>query len=67
MKQFILFFVMMISITSTFAQTKMAACCAPVAATDQFAMLANDKKFMMSHEAPLPFVYHSDKWFRHYF
>ena len=37
----------------------MAACCAPVAATDQFAMLANDKKFMMSHDAPLPFVYHS--------
>ena len=50
---------MMMSITSTFAQKKMAACCAPVAATDQFAMLANDKKFMMSHDAPLPFVYHS--------
>lgn len=59
MKQLILLFVIMISITSTFAQTKMAACCAPVAATEQFAMLANDKKFVMSHEAPLPFIYHS--------
>ncbi len=59
MKKLILFFVLMICITSAFAQTKMAACCAPVAATEQFAMLANDKKFMMSHDAPLPFNYRS--------
>ena len=59
MKKLLLFFVMMISITSTFAQKNMAACCAPVAATEQFAMLANDKKFIMSHDAPLPFIYHS--------
>lgn len=58
MKQLSLFFVMMISITSIFAQ-KMV-CCDPVAATDQFAMLGNDKKFVMSHDAPLPFVYTSE-------
>ena len=59
MKKLVLFFVMMLSISSLFAQMKMAACCAPVTATDQFAMLAGNKKFVTSHEAPLPFIYHS--------
>ena len=59
MKKLVLFFVMMISFSSLFAQMKMAACCSPVAATDQFAMLASNKRFVMSHEAPLPFIYHS--------
>lgn len=44
--------------TSTFAQTKMV-CCLP--ATDQFAMLASDKKFIAEHDAPLPFDYVSMK------
>lgn len=60
MKKLILFCVMTMNITATFAQKNMAACCTPVAATDRFASLANDKKFLMSHEAPLPFVYHSE-------
>ncbi len=36
----------------------MAACCTP-SATEQFALLANDKDFMMQHDAPLPFNYKS--------
>ncbi len=36
----------------------MAACCAPTA-TQQFALLGDNKQFMMSHDAPLPFIYHS--------
>jgi carboxymethylenebutenolidase len=48
----------MISCTSIFAQTKMA-CCLPTA-TERFAMLAGNKKFVMQHDAPLPFAYHSE-------
>jgi carboxymethylenebutenolidase len=59
MKTLILLFVMMISLTSSFAQKQMASCCNPVSATEQFAMLASNKTFVMSHDAPLPFVYHS--------
>ena len=59
MQKLFLFFVLMISCSSLFAQTKMAACCMP-SATDQFASLAYDKDFVMSHAAPLPFIYHSD-------
>lgn len=59
MRKSILILMLMITCTSIFAQKKMATCCSPVAATDQFAMLANNRSFVMSHEAPLPFVYHS--------
>jgi carboxymethylenebutenolidase len=59
MKTLILFFVMMISITSLFAQKQISSCCNPISATEQFAMLASDKKFMTSHDAPLPFTYYS--------
>ena len=59
MKTLILFFVMMISLTFSFAQKQMASCCNPVSATEQFAMLASNKTFVMSHDAPLPFVYQS--------
>ncbi len=59
MQKAILFFVLMICCTSLFAQTKMAACCAR-SSTDEFASFANDVNFVMSHEAPLPFVYQSE-------
>ncbi|MEO8711528.1 MAG: dienelactone hydrolase family protein, partial [Parafilimonas sp.] len=57
MQKLLLFFMLMITGASLFAQKKMAACCP---SSDQFASLANDKSFMMSHDAPLPFIYHSD-------
>jgi carboxymethylenebutenolidase len=37
----------------------MASCCA-VDATESFARLASDKKFVMSHDAPIPFHYESE-------
>ncbi len=40
---------------SAFAQSKMA-CCAKPSSTQKFAMLASDKKFVMSH--PIPLKYH---------
>ncbi len=57
MQKIFLFFMMMISCSSLFAQSP--ACCSPNA-MQQFASLANDKDFIMSHDAPLPFVYHSE-------
>lgn len=59
MQKFFLFFMMMISSTAVFAQTKTAACCIQNA-TDKFAMLANDKTFLMLHDVPLPFIYKSE-------
>ena len=56
-KQF-LFFVLMIYCVSSFAQKKSATCCTPTA-TEQFALLANDKNFVMQHDVPLPFKYNS--------
>jgi carboxymethylenebutenolidase len=41
-----------------FSQSKMA-CCAKPSATRQFAMLASDKKFVMSHKNPLKFHFQS--------
>ncbi len=58
MQRLFLFFILMITGTSLFAQTKMI-CCLPTA-TEKFAMLAGNKKFVMQHDAPLPFVYHSE-------
>lgn len=46
----------------TFGQSKMACCAKPAAktsATRQFAMLAADKKFVMSHPVPLKYHYQS--------
>jgi carboxymethylenebutenolidase len=60
MQKFLLFFMVMVCCIASFAQKKVTACCAPVSATGQFSMLANDEKFIMSHDAPLPFLYHSD-------
>jgi carboxymethylenebutenolidase len=59
MQKLLLFFMVMTSCTTLIAQKKVAACCTPTA-TDRFAALADDKAFMMSHDAPLPFIYHSD-------
>ena len=59
MKKIVLFLMMAISSITIFAQPQMAACCTPVA-TEKFALLASDNSFVMSHEAPLPFVYRSE-------
>ncbi len=58
MQKLILIFCLIIGFTSLQAQKQMAACCSP-SATNAFASLANDKDFVMSHDAPLPFNYHS--------
>ena len=41
-----------------FCQSKMA-CCAKTSATQQFAMLASDKKFVLSHANPRPYHFQS--------
>jgi carboxymethylenebutenolidase len=56
MQKLLLVFIFILTGTLLFSQ-KMAPCCAP--ATQQFAALADDKDFVMSHDAPLPFIYHS--------
>ena len=60
MKKPLLLLMLLVCSTWLFAQKKVAACCAPVAATEKFSQLANDKVFVMSHEVPMPFTYHSD-------
>src|ERR1700755_3016310 len=60
MKKLVLFFVMMVSIKIISAQTTSMACCASASATEKFASFASDKKFLMSHDAPLPFNYKSE-------
>jgi len=56
MQKRLLFFVLIVASNSSFAQQKSAPCCDP-SATNEFAMLADDKNFVMSHDKPLPFVY----------
>ncbi|MBV9962522.1 MAG: dienelactone hydrolase family protein [Parafilimonas sp.] len=56
MQKLLLVFIFIVTGTLLFAQ-KMAPCCAP--ATQQFAALADDKDFIMSHDVPLPFIYRS--------
>lgn len=55
MKKTLLLLLTFLSCAASFAQSKMA-CCANPSSTQQFAMLASDKKFVMSH--PLPRKYH---------
>lgn len=54
MKKLILFTLIISSSIMAFGQSKMACC--KQSATQQFAMLASDKKFVMGH--PKPFTYH---------
>jgi carboxymethylenebutenolidase len=54
----LLIFTLFISYTAiSFAQSKMACC--SKSATQQFAMLASDKKFVMAHPKPLPIHFQS--------
>ena len=58
MKKLFLLTLMALCSTLAFSQSKMA-CCAKPSATQQFAMLASDKKFVMSHANPKPYHYQS--------
>ena len=57
MKKLFLFTLIISSSIMAFGQSKMACC--KQSATQQFAMLASDKKFVMSHPKPLPFHFQS--------
>ena len=57
MKKFFLFTLIIGSSFMAFGQSKMACC--KQSATQQFAMLASDKKFVMSHPKPRPFHFQS--------
>jgi carboxymethylenebutenolidase len=59
MKKLFIFFMLIASCSLTFSQKRAASCCLP-AATEKFASFANDRTFVMSHDAPLPFVYRSE-------
>src|SRR5580765_1610581 len=59
MKKPALFFVLILSGAALFAQPSLSPCCSPTA-TEKFALFASDVSFVMSHDAPLPFVYHSE-------
>ncbi|MGZ4000001.1 MAG: dienelactone hydrolase family protein [Mucilaginibacter sp.] len=58
MKKLFLLTLMALCGTLAFGQSKMA-CCAKPSATRQFAMLASDKKFVMSHANPRPYHFQS--------
>jgi carboxymethylenebutenolidase len=51
-------FLLLFSCLSLHAQEKMS-CCSP-SATEAFAQLSSDKKFVRSHHEPLPFLYQSE-------
>src|SRR5476651_557146 len=57
MKKLLVLFAIILSSGYVFAQ-KTVAVCHP-SATQQFAMLASDKKFVMAHPKPLPFHFQS--------
>jgi len=57
MKKLFLFTLIISSSVMAFGQSKMACC--KQSATQQFAMLASDKKFVMSHPKPRPFHFQS--------
>jgi carboxymethylenebutenolidase len=59
MKKILLLLLTAFSCTVAFGQSKMA-CCAKPSATQQFAMLASNKKFVMSHLNPRPYHFQSD-------
>src|SRR5215831_11528360 len=59
MKKIIALFALMFASHFCKAQTS-TNCCSPTA-TEKFATFASNKSFIMSHENPLPFTYHSAK------
>ena len=59
MKKLLLFTTLIFCGLFVFSQSKMA-CCAKPSATQQFAMLASSKEFVMSHKMPLKFHFQSD-------
>jgi len=58
MKKSILLFSLILSSVFAFGQSKTVACCYQ-SATQKFAMLASDKKFIMAHPNPKPFHFQS--------
>jgi len=58
MKKILLITVLISCSAMAFSQSKMA-CCAKPSATQQFAMLAADKKFVMAHPVPLKYHFQS--------
>ena len=59
MKKLLLFTTLIFCGLFAFSQSKMA-CCAKPSATQQFAMLASSKEFVMSHKMPLKFHFQSN-------
>ncbi|MCR8558013.1 dienelactone hydrolase family protein [Mucilaginibacter sp. BJC16-A38] len=60
MKKFLLLTAILFSGVLAFSQTKAPVVChGPATATQQFAMLADDDKFVMSHKKPLPLHFQS--------
>ena len=58
MKKLILLTLILFLSAAAFSQSKMA-CCAKPSATQRFAMLAADKKFIMAHPNPKPYHFQS--------
>ncbi|HEY4194345.1 MAG TPA: dienelactone hydrolase family protein [Mucilaginibacter sp.] len=59
MKKLFLLTLMLISAVTVFSQSKKIAVCHPPSATQKFAMLVSDKKFVMSHANPRKYHYQS--------
>lgn len=59
MKKLILLLTLVLSSAFAFGQSNKVACCYP-SATQRFAMLASDKKFIASHPNPKPFHFQSN-------
>jgi carboxymethylenebutenolidase len=59
MKKLFLFTLMTLSAVLAFGQVKKMTICCSQSATQQFAMLASDKKFVLSHANPRPYHFQS--------
>jgi carboxymethylenebutenolidase len=61
MKKLLLLTLMLLCGVIAFSQSKMTICCSqPESATRKFAMLASDKKFVLSHSNPRPYHFQSN-------
>jgi len=58
MKKYLILSLLLVCGALAFSQSKVV-CCSKVSATKQFAMLAADKKFVMSHPVPLKYHFQS--------